>query len=147
MEKIELDCLNYYSCKPLQRHLAWQRLKLGRRFWTEVLILVPLTAVVMFASETSKAEQHWRCHIVAHLKWSMVLFLSPITSDASFNSLIGWYQCMKIIDLLLCAPAIEAPVHQSFKRTYTLQVAKKSNKYSLVFTFLNYRQFALIQWL
>ena len=45
-----------------------KRFEMGRRFWTEVLILVPLKSTVIFATEISKAEEHPKCHMAGHLR-------------------------------------------------------------------------------
>lgn len=45
-----------------------RRLKLGKRFWTEVLIPVPLKSMVIFVSEISKEEEHPKCHMAPHLE-------------------------------------------------------------------------------
>lgn len=42
-----------------------------------------------------------------------------------FNYSISYYQCLKIIDLLLHTGVIEAPAHQSFHRAHTLLSGKK----------------------
>lgn len=66
-----------------------------------------------------------------------------ITSDIIFNYSISYYQCVKIIDLLLYTGVIEAP--EFSQNAYALKRQKMTSKYSLVFTFSNYQQFALIQ--
>lgn len=45
-----------------------KRCKLGRRFWTEVLILGSLKPKVIFATGICKAEEHPKCRIAAHLE-------------------------------------------------------------------------------
>lgn len=73
--KIELYCLNCYAWKPFQSGLT-KGVLLDRRFWAEVLNLVPLKSMIIFTTEIGKEEEHPKCCIAALSEWFVMFFLS-----------------------------------------------------------------------